>query len=565
MKKKSLILFLGILGILILNNFVISAVPTDAEKDQFCKASGMEGMLLYEHPVSFFTLYKDCSPAGVDRPTGYLENIEMGGCCKYGEDMRTMEYAEGGSTVSVDVLCYVYNLYQTYQPECASCNTLDGVVNNYDDTVCDIKPSTDEIPYTEEGHCLSGKCYYSDLWYIDVDRDLQGDNHADPHTVPRGTEIVEGYSINNDDCDDGNRLIQKIQDVQTTETPLAGLKLSFSYSSSVLEDVTVTKGVCGDWVDNDCDGLIDCKDISACAGERCSMFSAGTFDGMCTRDGNCKSDLDRDGVFDSIDCDPTDPFRMSPNSNKEILSDSNREGYPFYEPSSDILLMVPWFIPLPSDYLFCGDGKDNDCDGLTDCEDEGCDHESCKTSVGDFGLCCDLSCRTDRDNDGFVSSEGDASICGMQKDCDDFDAETYPGSTEKCGTGTDDEDCDGFSNCADSDCENKICGAVSATSAYRCVSGSCVMTSIPPSSEELSSSPDSTLSSSPISATELIDAYGWMILMPESAYADDYYELYESWRHPVTYGVVGDAYELYYYGIMDIYELNDILKEWILS
>ena len=58
MKKKSLILFLGILGILILNNFVISAVPTDAEKDQFCKASGMEGMLYYGHPIHFLPSIK---------------------------------------------------------------------------------------------------------------------------------------------------------------------------------------------------------------------------------------------------------------------------------------------------------------------------------------------------------------------------------------------------------------------------------------------------------------------------------------------------------------------------
>ncbi|MBN2493892.1 MAG: lamin tail domain-containing protein [Deltaproteobacteria bacterium] len=73
----------------------------------------------------------------------------------------------------------------------------------------------------------------------------------------------------------------------------------------------------------------------------------------------------------------------------------------------------------------CGDGVDNDCDGLTDMVDD---------------LCCD-----DADEDGY--GEG----CGAGPDCDDADPAVHPGAAESCADGLD-NDCDGRTDGQDLDC-----------------------------------------------------------------------------------------------------------------
>ena len=74
----------------------------------------------------------------------------------------------------------------------------------------------------------------------------------------------------------------------------------------------------------------------------------------------------------------------------------------------------------------CTDDFDNDFDGLTDCEDDGCsEHISC-ISEGD----------QDQDEDGFTPNEGD---------CDDFDDSVYPGASDEWYDGVD-SDCAGNSD-----------------------------------------------------------------------------------------------------------------------
>ncbi|HET6583827.1 MAG TPA: putative metal-binding motif-containing protein, partial [Nannocystaceae bacterium] len=85
-------------------------------------------------------------------------------------------------------------------------------------------------------------------------------------------------------------------------------------------------------------------------------------------------DVDGDGFEDGIDCDDNDP---SVN---------------------------------PGAFESCGDGIDNDCDGI------------------------ELVCVVDDDGDGFVAED----------DCDDTDANVYPGAPESCTDGVD-NDCDGIS------------------------------------------------------------------------------------------------------------------------
>ena len=78
--------------------------------------------------------------------------------------------------------------------------------------------------------------------------------------------------------------------------------------------------------------------------------------------------------------------------------------------------------PPCTDVEICGDGIDNDCNGLTDSADPSCQVVSC----------------TDLDLDGF-SAEGGS--CGTA-DCNDFDANIYPGAPEICNDGID-QDCSG--------------------------------------------------------------------------------------------------------------------------
>lgn len=130
--------------------------------------------------------------------------------------------------------------------------------------------------------------------------------------------------------------------------------------------------------------------------------------------------------------------------------------------------------------ILCTDGLDNDCDGLTDIEDEGCqqcaapedcdDHNPCTDDActestcaytyntepcdtGDpctVGVCslgvCAPAGAADDDEDGYGAA------CGGGNDCNDGNADVYPGAEEMCdgidnqcpgesGYGTVDEDC----------------------------------------------------------------------------------------------------------------------------
>ncbi len=126
----------------------------------------------------------------------------------------------------------------------------------------------------------------------------------------------------------------------------------------------------------------------------------------------------------------------------------------------------------------CGDGKDNDCNGVIDngClpEDldgdgflrpQDCDDTRAEFHPGAGEPCCDPALAgeaavhaCDRNCDGVVTpcSPNDRDFDGFLpvalggKDCDDSDAEVFPGAPEKCGDGKD-QDCDG----QDSPCDLK--------------------------------------------------------------------------------------------------------------
>jgi hypothetical protein len=236
-----------------------------------------------------------------------------------------------------------------------------------------------------------------------------------------------------------------------------------------------------------CDGAEICDAAVGCAPgapPRCDDGDPCTLDGCDEARGGCyadPSDADRDG-FASCGCSPA-PCDCDD-------GDSNVN---------------------PDERERCRDLRDNDCDGLVDCDDADCaDHprcggtrctsdEDCRDelvcngdevcgpdgrcqpgvppdcndgvtctvdecveagglclSTPDDGLCapdehCDaaLGCIADCDDD----LDGDGFIaarCGGD-DCDDTDRAINPAAAESC-TGGDDEDCDGDADCDDVDC-----------------------------------------------------------------------------------------------------------------
>ncbi len=135
--------------------------------------------------------------------------------------------------------------------------------------------------------------------------------------------------------------------------------------------------ICGDGIDNDCDGFIDCDD----------------FDCGCTDADNDGYGAEGTACCSVPDCDDNDAS-VNPGATE-----------------------------------ICDDGIDNDCDGLTDCDDPDC------------------GCTIDADGDGY----GVGGPCCTSPDCDDSDATINPGATEICDDGID-NDCDGLVDCDDPDC-----------------------------------------------------------------------------------------------------------------
>jgi hypothetical protein len=210
--------------------------------------------------------------------------------------------------------------------------------------------------------------------------------------------------------------------------------------------------------DNDGDGWStfngDCNDWDASmypgAYEVCFDGRDGNCDGLSDyEDWNCRVqyDWDGDGYGPAVDCNDYDP-NIRPDapeacgdgvdnncdglvdpypycSDQQI--DWDRDGYPYQKDCNDGDATVYPGSP----YEICCDGIDSNCDG----------------SDGYINSFCTCPTPGDRDGDGFGIGISDPALA----DCNDQDPNIHPKAIEVCGDGLD-NDCNGLIDMQDSGC-----------------------------------------------------------------------------------------------------------------
>ncbi len=195
--------------------------------------------------------------------------------------------------------------------------------------------------------------------------------------------------------------------VQTLVANLDGYdseQLSISVSAPLTSSVNFTltrqpAEICGDGLDNDDDGLVDCSDPDCGTSSACLPVPAESCNDGVDNNGNGLADCD------DPDCSTTSAC-------------------------------------LPPPVEICGDGFDNDGNGLTDCDDDKCASHSACLGVAETERCGN---GIDDDNDDKIDCADD--------ECLDDPACSVAAPIEFCENIFDDDN-DGLADCQDPDCRN---------------------------------------------------------------------------------------------------------------
>jgi MYXO-CTERM domain-containing protein len=226
------------------------------------------------------------------------------------------------------------------------------------------------------------------------DNDCNGlTDRADPRCTSDVDVDMDGYcpigrdfSPRNGNCNDPGEL----------EAGLDCNDMNAAVNSGVTE-------ICGDGVDNDCNGLVDFRDGDACAG-------AYDFD----NDGYCAL---------GQDLEPRDRYCTTPD---ELAAPRD---------CNDMVATIN-----PGAMEMCASGVDNNCDGRIGIADPQC--------VGYLDRDGDRYCPVgfDMNRNGNCIDAGEETGNG---DCNDDDPAVNPTATEICTDGGVDNDCDGVADAAD--------------------------------------------------------------------------------------------------------------------
>jgi len=293
----------------------------------------------------------------------------------------------------------------------------DGYVGAEDcnDDDASVHPGQDEVCDGIDNDCDGGidnGATDATTWYADADADGFGGQ-----LTLVDCEQPSGYLATSDDCDDTD----------------AAVNLDASE-------------VC-DGIDNDCDGLVDGDDDSVDLSTSQTWYADVDGDGYGQDSVSEESCSQPDGyVLEGGDCDDGD---ATYNPATRWYEDSDGDGYgapDYYVESCEAVsgYVLDWSdcddldATINVDGFEVCDGADNDCDGLTDDEDDAVD----VTTMTDWYI--------DADGDGYGDETATAvTQCAQPSgtandntDCDDAEGTTNPGMEEICDDGAD-NDCSG--------------------------------------------------------------------------------------------------------------------------
>jgi hypothetical protein len=259
---------------------------------------------------------------------------------------------------------------------------------------------------------------------------------------------------------------------------------------SVCPGGELVEATCGDGLDNDCDGQVDCADTD-CDGEICGDGGLACKNGACACGGgatetNCGDNIDDDCDGD-FDCADSDCRSATVGQYGKSCDDASSFGR-----KCDWLgtCLCPPFGAVSE--TNCGDNQDNDCDGKIDCLDDDCrpggisEHlpcdafgNTCGTTPSPQGSLCTIcpsgqavetTCgdAVDNDCDGKIDcadTDCNGQTCGLNgRTCSLLQCKCPFGLTAEttaCGDGND-NDCDGQVDCLDPDCKGKSVGQYGA-------------------------------------------------------------------------------------------------------